>query len=386
MTDPTRFLTAFAKGVAGLHLYGDAHPAFRRAVAQAAEHLAELQAGDPRLEFNFLPSEVLFGQELLHELEDSEWAERMRGAGIERLEFTGPVGADELERFVTHVGARLSPRGSDTSETWQSGGGNIRWGRLEIRSDDAPRLVLEPPPTIATLTFGLREEREAVAWMHEEIQAGTALPLVEAEAVVRSLSFAMHADRAMVLPLLELKEFDQYTTTHSMNVSVLAMGLAEHLDLRGDVLRTIGLAALLHDLGKVCVPREILNKPGKLTDAERDVVRRHPVEGARMILERDEELDLAATVAYEHHRMINGGGYPCPHFPREAGYVSRLVHVCDVYDALRTRRPYREAWESVEALRYIQSREGIEFDPTIARAFVGMMRHWEERVHPTAAA
>jgi putative two-component system response regulator len=170
-----------------------------------------------------------------------------------------------------------------------------------------------------------------------------------------------------------------------MNVAVLAMALAEYLALGAGAVRTIGLAALLHDLGKIRIPHEILVKPGKLTAAERRVVMRHPVEGARIILDRDDDLDMAAAVAYEHHLMIDGGGYPRLHFPRGAEYASRLVHVCDVYDALRTHRPYRDAWESEPTLDYIQTRAGVEFDPEIAQAFVRMMQEWDSRVVIEAA-
>ena len=103
-----------------------------------------------------------------------------------------------------------------------------------------------------------------------------------------------------------------------------------------------------------------------------------------MILEGEEPLDLAAAVAYEHHLRIDGGGYPVLHYPRQAHRASRLVHVCDVYDALRTRRPYREAWSSSEALAYIRERAGSEFDPEAVDAFVDMMRGWDERSTPSA--
>jgi len=204
--------------------------------------------------------------------------------------------------------------------------------------------------------------------------------MVEADAVVRSLSIAMHAEQAMVLPLLELKEFDQYTTTHSMNVSVLAMALGEFLEGVGATVRARCVAGLLHDLGKVCIPRDILIKPGKLSEAERNVVRDHPVVGARMLLASPDPMHLAAIVAYEHHIMIDGGGYPTLHDARGAQYASRLVHICDVYDALRTNRPYRQAWESERAIDYIESRAGVEFDPSIARSFTAMMRKWDRRV------
>jgi putative nucleotidyltransferase with HDIG domain len=181
----------------------------------------------------------------------------------------------------------------------------------------------------------------------------------------------------MILPLLQLREFDEYTTTHSLNVSVLVMALAESIGLAQQDIRTFGVAGLLHDLGKVHIPQDILNKPGKLTDQERQVMQQHPVEGAKMIIESGRRLDLAAAVAHEHHIMINGNGYPTHHYRRDCHKASNLVHVCDVYDALRTKRPYRDAWEAERVLTYIEERSGTEFEPEAATAFVTLMRKVE---------
>jgi HD-GYP domain-containing protein (c-di-GMP phosphodiesterase class II) len=140
------------------------------------------------------------------------------------------------------------------------------------------------------------------------------------------------------------------------------------------------MAGLLHDLGKVKVPADILNKPGKLTDEERAVMNSHTTEGARLILEAEEQLDLAAVVAYEHHIRIDGKGYPKLRYQRDCHEASNLVHVCDVFDALRTHRPYREAWPTERALKIIEEGAGPEFDARIAVAFVQMMRTWEGRL------
>jgi putative nucleotidyltransferase with HDIG domain len=232
----------------------------------------------------------------------------------------------------------------------------------------------------ATITFSLAEEADTVRWLHNEVQHQDMLPLAEAEAVVRSLSVAMHGDQQMILPLLQLKQFDQYTTTHSLNVAVLCMALAEFLEMSASDVRAFGVAGLLHDLGKVRIPIEVLTKAGKLTPDERVLMNRHPVEGARIILESEQDLDLAAVVAYEHHIMLNGLGYPQVQFRRPCHEASNLVHVCDVYDALRTKRPYRDAWPVEQVLPYIEGRAGLEFDPDYVRAFIGMMRKWESQV------
>jgi putative two-component system response regulator len=108
----------------------------------------------------------------------------------------------------------------------------------------------------------------------------------------------------------------------------------------------------------------------------------HPVDGARIILEQDMQLDLAAFVAYEHHIMLNGGGYPTLRYPRDSHYASKVVHVCDVYDALCTHRPYREAWASERALGYLAERVGTEFDPELVEAFTRMIGESEQRRSP----
>lgn len=378
MSEPARFLTALAHALSTLGLYGD-HPVARRAADSAYQQLADLQRDRPSLVFTFMPEEVLFGRELLTELEHWEWSARLAQGGIERLEIAGGVSEEQFARFVAHAAAILGLAGDARADLWQDGPEGIRFGRVRLDDTDRAPVRAEPLP-VARLGYSLREEREAVGWMHEEVTAGKSLPLLEAYGVVRSLSMAMHGGQAMVMPLLQLKEFDQYTTTHSMNVSVLTMALAEFIGLTPSAVRAFGMAGLLHDLGKVRIPREILSKPGKLTPDERAVVEAHPADGARMILEGHEPLDMAAVVAYEHHRCHDGAGYPRVHYARPAHQASRLVHVCDVYDALRTRRPYRDAWSSTQALDYIQERSAAEFDPEMATAFLDMMRQWDDRI------
>jgi HD-GYP domain-containing protein (c-di-GMP phosphodiesterase class II) len=379
MSDPVRFLTAFSQALSTLGLYGDEHPATLRACETAYRHLADLQAVSGKLEFTFLPGEVLFGQDLVPELEGWEWSTRFSQSAVERLEVSGPVESEHFERFLGQAAAAVG-LGNGQSGGWQGGDASIRFGRVRVAGTDhraeTERLA------VATLAYSLREERDAVGWLHQEAGSGAGLQIAEACAVVESLSLAMSGGQAMVLPLLQLKEFDQYTTTHAINVAVLTMGLGEFLGLGAGTVRAFGLAGLLHDLGKIKVPGEILSKPGKLTAEERTIVECHPAEGARMILEGEEPLDLAAAVAYEHHLHVDGRGYPALHYPRSAHHASRLVHVCDVYDALRTKRPYRDAWTSAEALDYIGKRAGAEFDPAGVTAFVEMMQRWDKRIAP----
>ena len=377
MSASSRFLITLSRTLSTMGLYGDDHPATLRALDAAHAALATLQSASSALQFTFLAGEVVVGDEVLPELEGWEWSDDLAAAGIERIEFLDRLDADQFTRLLGDLAARLGIRPASSADARQDWSLPVRFGLVTV---DAGARAPEENLAMAGLSYALRDERDAVTWVHDEVRSGGRLHAAEADGVVRSLSLAMHAEQAMVMPLLQLKEHDQYTTTHSMNVSVLAMALGEYLELGAETVRSLGLAGLLHDLGKVCIPQDILNKPGRLTESERKVVHSHPAVGARLLLTNSEPLDFAAIVAYEHHVMIDGGGYPHLPHARGAEYASRLVHVCDVYDALRTKRPYREAWESERAIAYIEGRAGIEFDPSIARSFVAMMRQWDRRV------
>jgi len=391
--DASRFLTSLAQTFSTMALYKPGHPARERVIDRSYAQLLSMLSLDKYPQFSFLGDEVVYGKTSLRDLRDWEWSKRFAAMGIQRLEFDPDVTRDDFVEFLDEVYGRVSNPNLqiDTAMARQTKRQSIRYGAIGIRADDEEgRKVLEKEIVTATITYQLGEEIDAIKYMHEEVLKNGGLPLLEAEAVVRSLSVAMHGESEMMLPLLMLKEFDQYTTTHCLNVSVLTMALAEHLGLNARDVRTFGVAGLLHDLGKVKIPMDILNKPGKLTDEERAVMQKHTTEGARIIITSDRELDMAAAVAYEHHIMLNGGGYPKRHYQRDVHKASTLVHVCDVYDALRTNRPYRAAWEAEKVMTYIEEKAGSEFEPDIAGKFIEMMRALEGRVarveYPEATA
>jgi putative nucleotidyltransferase with HDIG domain len=378
MNDPARFLNAFAQALSAMTLYPSGHPSRERAVDAAYDELSSLAPADNARAYTFLDDEVVYGKQPLREMKSWDWAVRLVGAGIQRLEFEQQVSRDQFDAFLEEILARLTLSSIDTSENRQMRALGVRFGAVGL--EGLPDASVPSPLPITTLDLALGEEADTFRWMQQEVQDGETVPLLEADAVVRSLSVAMHSDRRLVLPLLQLKEFDQYTTTHSLNVAVLSMALAEAVGCRAPEVRAIGVAGLLHDIGKTRIPIEILTKPGKFTEDERRLMDRHPVDGARIILQGDQDLDLAATVAYEHHVMLNGDGYPSLHYRRECVMASRLVHVCDVYDALITRRPYRDAWPHAQAIAYLDERSGLEFDPQIVQSFMRMMQHGDAQV------
>ena len=386
MNHAIRFLHSFSHALSASTLYASGHPARQRAVQISHAALRSLQSHDDNPSFSFLGRDVIYGYDALRDLHDWEWGLRLSALGIQRIEVVTDVTVEDFEIFIDEIHARVmapftalpgivAPAASATAD--RSRQAAIRYGTIGIQGAARDAVT---GSLLQELPYTLQEEANAVRYIHHEVMENGTVPMVEAEAIVRSLSVALHADGRLLIPLLRMKAFDQYTTTHSINVAVLSMSLAEALGHSPRDIRTLGVAGLLHDLGKVRVPPEILTKPGSLSPEEREILERHPADGARIILNSDNKLTLQAAVSFEHHLMINGGGYPRRHFSRDCHYASTLVHVCDVFDALHTDRPYRAAWPSAKALHYIERRADREFEPTMAAAFIAVMRKNEGAV------
>lgn len=223
----------------------------------------------------------------------------------------------------------------------------------------------------------LREETEAVFWMFEQVRAGHVLPVLEAEAVAHSLYVSMRAEGVITVPQLPLHDMTEYNAVHAINVALMAMGAAEFMKLEERAVRAIGIAGLLHDIGMVRVPVDLLSKTEQLNEEERAIVTRHPVDGAMIIVESDSSLDLAAVVAYEHHIKADGSGYPKLIYPRESHRIARLVAVCDTYHALRSPRPFRGSWPLDVVISFLQQRAGDEFATEMVDTVTAVMRDAE---------
>ena len=382
MSTPVRFLAHLARAIAAISLYDAGHPAREGAIERAFHALQDLQEEVPLPTFTFLGDSVLLGEWPLRALRNWDWSARMAAVGIQRVEFIDKVTRDDFEVFLFEIYARLAADEDEvvsSAEIRQTRRTSIRYGEVKMKGepdgeDDASAL-----PT-AKLGYSLKEEIEGIEWLHKQLQDQKGLHILEASTIVQSLSVAMHSDQSYLIPLLHLKDYDQYTTTHSLNVSVLTMALSEFLGMSPREVRAFGIAGLLHDLGKVKIPKDILLKPGALSAEERAVMNSHTVEGAKLIIQSEEKLDVAAVVAYEHHARIDGRGYPTMLYKRASHPASALVHVCDVFDALRTDRPYRGAMTTSQALTIIEEGVGTDFDRDVANAFVRMMGRWQKKI------
>ncbi len=375
-----RFLNALGQAMATLSLYGDEHPSRHAVLAKTHEVMLQMLSEYGTLKLSFIDGDIVIGTRVLTELRAWEWSTRLAAVGVQRIEIDAlqPPNGEDLQHFLAALRVRLT-MGGKMSAAWHCRG--IRIGGLTVATgadSDASETLASVVESLSLTS--LNEEADAVGFVHEEVSAGRSVPMAEVEAIVHGLAVTIHREQHLVLPLLELKTFDQYTTTHSCNVAMLSIGLSEELGLDGAKVRAIGTAALLHDIGKVRVPANVLVKPGTLSESEFAQMKSHPVEGAKILSQRGSGNALAATVAYEHHIWYNGqGGYPSVSYERAAHYASRIVHVCDVYDALCSKRPYREAWAQARALDLLRGLQGTELDPEIFPAFERMVRRAVEQ-------
>jgi putative nucleotidyltransferase with HDIG domain len=158
-----------------------------------------------------------------------------------------------------------------------------------------------------------------------------------------------------------------------VNVSILTMGQARALGIDGPLLRELGLAALMHDIGKVRTPLEILNKPARLTDAEYTIMKRHTVDGAEMLRATSDIPALAPVVAFEHHLRLDGSGYPAGAVRSSLNVGTMLCSIADVYDAMRSQRKYQQAFPSDRILAVMRQNDGLQFDQNLVRRFTQLV-------------
>jgi HD-GYP domain-containing protein (c-di-GMP phosphodiesterase class II) len=206
-----------------------------------------------------------------------------------------------------------------------------------------------------------------------QVKLGKVFEVSPLQDVVNSLLNSLFTDPAAVLGLTAIKSHDDYTLNHAINVCILSLSLGATLGLDEESLKSLGLSALLYDLGKVRIPEDILNKEGPLTADEWQIIKSHASEGADL-LKRIQLVDqMPMIVAYEHHLRHDMQGYPDPSSGQEQHLFSKVVALCDAYDAMTTSRPFRKEIRPDKALAVLMQGRGKAYDPSITKVFVAML-------------
>lgn len=240
-------------------------------------------------------------------------------------------------------------------------------GRAESAAPVQPVTFQEELSRAAKICLSARDE---MTRMFSEARMGRAIDTTVVRGLVEDISDSVTRQGSALISLARLKNADNYTYMHSVAVCALMIALARQLGLDAAQTRAAGFAGLVHDIGKMAVPMHVLNKPGRLSDAEFELVRRHPQQGWELLREAGVEDADALDVCLHHPERVDGSGYPERLGGAQLSLVARMGAVCDVYDAITSNRPYKTGWDPAESLSHMAKWTCTHLDEPVFQAFV----------------
>jgi HD domain-containing protein len=374
-----RLVVSLVAGINMRALYGSEHPALASHVDRILEAVGTACEEYQKEAITFL----VVGQDLVVEnqplrtgsLYHQQFIRALTRRSVERLTLGRGLDAEECVRFLTPMA-----RGGTPVSTR-----HLVVGRVELQTSpiEGPGPAGGAGPggpggggpaddsVIEALTSqSVDGARDAFIEFRTDRRGG----LVRLEQVVWSLMEALQRATREILPLAPLKTHDDYTFVHSVNVSLLTLAQARSFGIEGARLHAIGLAAFLHDIGKLKIPLDVLNKPGKLEGDEWRIMMSHAQEGATHLCGVEGAHPLAILVAYEHHMRYDGqANYPVPRVGRRPTLASQMTAISDVYDAICTTRPYAKARSREFAVKVLTERVGTFHSPALVANFVRMV-------------
>ncbi|GFO69348.1 HD family phosphohydrolase [Geomonas limicola] len=369
--NPQQIIRLLLAASANVSLYGPQHPQVVRLLAQLCSQLESVLESAEELSFMMVDNELVIN----HQPQDaclflSRIVELFKARGIEHLGISRGITPPEVEELVQALSTRPGTDGQLASSE------HVRFGRLELRLDEneadgCGEVAGSPEALLPKLS---EQELEQFNEIYRAVKRHQKLRLGGVVEMVNNLVDVLRQESLPLLVLATLRESDEYTFTHSTNVCILNLAQAAALGIKGQQLKDIGIAAMLHDIGKLFIPEEIITKPGALTDAEFKLMQEHPVRGARYLMEQTGAPRIAAIAAYEHHAKFDLTGYPSftPGWRLNLG--SHLTMISDFFDATRTRRSYREPLPLDQIMNLMGSLAGSHLHPDLTRNFFQLLQ------------
>jgi putative nucleotidyltransferase with HDIG domain len=366
-------LRRFGGSLRGIQLYASNHPLVTRNIQGLCETIRAIQAHEAPTAIGVVGDELVVADVPMPKASSSmgELIRRLKVLGVERITIDRGVSNEEMAAFIQRLGTidpialkEAAARGNPDILSQP----HIRVGRIQIE-----QRVEEDLSDTATIRKLYAEAVNMASAVWESARSDSKPDAEAARGMVNGLAQAVSQNRTALLALTALKNYDNYTFTHMVNVSILTMGQARGLGIEGPLLREFGLAALMHDIGKVRTPPEVLNKPDKLTDEEFTIMKRHVVDGAEILRRTPEMPALAPVVAFEHHLRLDGTGYPDRVSRPTLNVATMMCSIADVYDAMRSQRRYQQAFPTDRILAVLQRNDGKQFEQHLVRRFVQLV-------------
>jgi putative nucleotidyltransferase with HDIG domain len=364
-------LRRFAASLRSSQLYSPGHPIIARNLETLSGAFQLLHSMQPAIVIGLVGDEVIVDDMPMAKADTlGPFVRRLQQSGVERITVDRGVTVEEITTFieaVTTIDTRnVGPEGT-VAETFPAMA-HIRVGRVTVEQHVEGSLT-----DMATIKRLYSDAVTVAGDVWDSAQTEGRPDATVSRTMIDGLAQAVAQNRTALLALTTLKNYDNYTFTHMVNVSILTMGQARGLGIDGPLLREFGLAALMHDIGKVRTPIEILNKPDKLTDTEFAIMKRHTVDGAEILRITPDVPALAPVVAFEHHLRMDGTGYPDKVKRSSLNIGTMLCSIADVYDAMRSQRNYQQSFPTDRILAVLKRNDGQQFDQNLVRRFVQLI-------------
>jgi putative nucleotidyltransferase with HDIG domain len=361
-------LRRFTASLRSAQLYSKGHPIIARNLESLSAALQLLHSLQPTIVIGLVADEVIVDDMPMAKADTmGPLVKRLQAGGVERITIDRGVKMQELVTFLDAF-TRVEQQGVGDAPSAFPAMTHIRVGRVTIG-----QRIESSASDMATIRRLYDDAVSVAGSVYDSAKTEGQPDASMARTMIDGLAQAVAQNRTALLALTTLKNYDNYTFTHMVNVSVLTMGQARGLGIDGPLLREFGLAALMHDIGKVRTPIDILNKPDKLTDAEFAIMKRHVLDGAEILRQTPEVPTLAPVVAFEHHLRIDGSGYPTGVKRAALNVGTMLCSIADVYDAMRSQRAYQLAFPTERILQVLKQADGRQFDQHLVRRFVQLI-------------
>jgi len=364
-----------ASAVGNFRYYGAGHPHTLERIGTAGRELAALLEKVPSITLFFVADRLVVNDHPLSAIGPSveKFVDLLKEKGVERLTFQRGVLARELTDFL----AQLAEKGG--APICSTPG--IRLGKVEFEdaggAPGEPATPAEPggpiKPAEGFVVLG-DGEFDRIREIYFRAERRKRLDVRDVDVIVRKFIGVLLTHLNPVRLLITVKSAHEYTFTHAVNVGILTIVQARALGFAGRTLHEIGIASMLHDVGKIFIPAEILSKPGELTPAERAVIETHTIKGGRYLLEQEGLPMVAPLAAFEHHIKFDGSGYPFITSDWKPSLISQMIAIADVFDALRSRRSYGEPKTQEEILKIFSENRGVAFHPLLLDSFLALIK------------
>ena len=362
MSTAKQFLTALTIAISNCSLYAKEHELIEEAAKKAFSILQELL--EDQIEMMVIDDDLIINKTPMREsrLHTANLLKRFKQKGISRIEFLQGITVAELKQFIINLSQPDTE--IQTYSHIKAGIVGLEGGGSGSGSKTAAAIPLEG-------VSDFREEQiEKLKVAFHSISPFKQLTMTDLEEIVARFVATISKEMSILKLLSPVKSYSNYTYVHSINVAVLSIFQAESLGIRGKLLHDIGLAALLHDVGKLFISKDILDKKGSLDDKEFAEITKHPSFGAAYLAKIENITRIAPIVAFEHHRKFNGAGYPKLRLQDKHPHIaSQIVSISDFFDALRSWRPYRKSLETKEVLVLMKKNAGTDYNPFLVDNF-----------------